>query len=62
MDTGQNDLHAGITSMREEEVRKYIPNIINEFSLAIKVCVYNLSLFSGNTAILNLCEHLNKIV
>ncbi|KAL8157016.1 GDSL esterase/lipase At5g14450-like [Apium graveolens] len=36
MDTGQNDLHAGITSMREEEVEKYIPNIINEFSLAIK--------------------------
>lgn len=36
MDTGQNDLHAGITSMREEEVQKHIPNIINEFSLAIK--------------------------
>ncbi|WOH16593.1 hypothetical protein DCAR_0936151 [Daucus carota subsp. sativus] len=36
MDTGQNDLHAGITSMRVEEVQKHIPNIINEFSLNVK--------------------------
>lgn len=42
MDTGQNDLHAGITSMKEEEVQKHIPNIINEFSLNVKVvCTYS---------------------
>lgn len=36
MDTGQNDLHASITSMAEEQVQKHIPNIIDEFALAIK--------------------------
>ncbi|KAL7589880.1 hypothetical protein Lser_V15G41094 [Lactuca serriola] len=30
-DIGQNDLHAGITSMKEEQVKTYIPTIINEF-------------------------------
>lgn len=36
MDTGQNDLHAGITSMTEEQVKKYIPDIIDQFASAIK--------------------------
>ncbi|KAL7589154.1 hypothetical protein Lser_V15G41092 [Lactuca serriola] len=30
-DIGQNDLHAGIKSMKEEQVKTYIPTIINEF-------------------------------
>lgn len=38
LDTGQNDLHAGITSMAEEQVKTYIPYIIDELVSAIKVC------------------------
>ena len=37
MDTGQNDLHDGFTSMTVEQVQKSIPNIINQFSQAIEV-------------------------
>ncbi|KAI3730890.1 hypothetical protein L1987_62070 [Smallanthus sonchifolius] len=35
-DIGQNDLHAGVTSMKEEHVKKYIPTIINELSSAVE--------------------------
>uniref|UniRef100_A0A5B6ZCD1 Alpha-L-fucosidase n=2 Tax=Davidia involucrata TaxID=16924 RepID=A0A5B6ZCD1_DAVIN len=36
MDTGQNDLHAGLTSMTEKEVQTSIPNIIDQFALAVE--------------------------
>lgn len=35
-DIGQNDLHAGITAMEEEQVTRYIPTIINEFASAVE--------------------------
>lgn len=35
-DIGQNDLHAGIASMKEDQVKKYIPTIIDEFASAVK--------------------------
>ncbi|KAI7727333.1 hypothetical protein M8C21_027605 [Ambrosia artemisiifolia] len=35
-DIGQNDLHAGITSMNEEEVMKCIPDIINLLSSTVE--------------------------
>lgn len=40
LDCGQNDLHFGLKSMIEEEqVKASIPNIINQFALAIEVTV-----------------------
>lgn len=36
-DIGQNDLNAGIAYMQEDEVKTYIPTIINEFASAIEV-------------------------
>ncbi|KAK9276931.1 hypothetical protein L1049_006469 [Liquidambar formosana] len=36
LDSGQNDLHAALQSMTEEQVQASIPNIINHFVLAIK--------------------------
>ncbi|KAM7484170.1 hypothetical protein LguiA_000179 [Lonicera macranthoides] len=36
LDTGQNDLHAGITSMAEEQVKTHIPYIIDELASAVK--------------------------
>nr|XP_043616424.1 GDSL esterase/lipase At5g14450-like [Erigeron canadensis] len=36
IDIGQNDLDAGIKSMKEEEVKTYIPTIINEFASAVE--------------------------
>lgn len=36
-DIGQNDLHAGILSMTEEQVKTYIPTIINEFASVVQV-------------------------
>ncbi|KAJ9554496.1 hypothetical protein OSB04_018541 [Centaurea solstitialis] len=35
-DIGQNDLHAGIISMEEEQVKTYIPTLINEFASAVE--------------------------
>ncbi|KAI3733456.1 hypothetical protein L6452_12899 [Arctium lappa] len=35
-DIGQNDLHAGIISMKEEQVKTYIPTIINEFAAVVE--------------------------
>ncbi|XP_076884760.1 GDSL esterase/lipase At5g14450-like [Bidens hawaiensis] len=35
-DIGQNDLHAGITTMKEEQVKTYIPAMINDLSSVIK--------------------------
>ncbi|KAJ0544872.1 putative alpha-L-fucosidase [Helianthus annuus] len=35
-DIGQNDLHAGLTSMKEDEVIKYIPDIINVLSSTVE--------------------------
>ncbi|XP_076914176.1 GDSL esterase/lipase At5g14450-like [Bidens hawaiensis] len=35
-DIGQNDLHAGITKMKEQDVKKYIPTMINYLSSTIK--------------------------
>ncbi|XP_024991768.1 GDSL esterase/lipase At3g26430-like isoform X1 [Cynara cardunculus var. scolymus] len=35
-DIGQNDLHAGIISMKEEQVKTYIPTIINEFASVVE--------------------------
>lgn len=35
-DIGQNDLHAGIISMKEEQVKTYIPTIVNEFASALE--------------------------
>lgn len=36
MDTGQNDLHAGLTSMTEEQVRTSIPSIIDHFASVVE--------------------------
>ncbi|KAA8529647.1 hypothetical protein F0562_034253 [Nyssa sinensis] len=36
MDTGQNDLHAGLASMTEKQVQTSIPNIIDQFALAVE--------------------------
>ncbi|KAK4388094.1 GDSL esterase/lipase [Sesamum angolense] len=36
MDSGQNDLHAGLTSMTEEQVKASIPGIIDQFSVALE--------------------------
>ncbi|KAI3516125.1 hypothetical protein L1887_15035 [Cichorium endivia] len=35
-DIGQNDLNGGIVSMKEEQVKKYIPTIIDEFSSVVR--------------------------
>ncbi|XP_071717492.1 GDSL esterase/lipase At5g14450-like [Rutidosis leptorrhynchoides] len=40
-DIGQNDLHAGITSMKEEQVKKYIPSIINQFASVVEKLYQN---------------------
>jgi hypothetical protein len=37
LDSGQNDLHFGLVTTTEEQVRASIPNIINMFSKAVKV-------------------------
>lgn len=36
-DIGQNDLHAGVTTMNEEQVKQYIPSIINMLSSVVEV-------------------------
>ncbi|KAK4421615.1 GDSL esterase/lipase [Sesamum alatum] len=36
MDSGQNDLHAGLTSMTEEQVKASIPRIIDQFSITLE--------------------------
>ncbi|KAM3202834.1 hypothetical protein P3L10_030459 [Capsicum annuum] len=35
MDSGQNDIHYGLEYMIEEEVKKSIPNIISQFTVAV---------------------------
>ncbi|KAK1415764.1 hypothetical protein QVD17_31550 [Tagetes erecta] len=35
-DIGQNDLHAGVITMNEEQVKKYIPSIINVLSSVVE--------------------------
>lgn len=37
MDSGQNDIHYGLEYMIEEEVKKSIPNIISQFTVAVVV-------------------------
>ncbi|GMY26334.1 GDSL esterase/lipase At3g27950-like isoform X1 [Fagus crenata] len=37
LDSGQNDLHFGLVTTTEEQVRASIPNIINMFSKAVKI-------------------------
>lgn len=37
LDSGQNDLQFWLESMREEQVKASIPNIIDHFALAIEV-------------------------
>ncbi|KAL5759961.1 hypothetical protein ACOSQ2_018799 [Xanthoceras sorbifolium] len=36
LDSGQNDLHFGLTSMSEEQTKASIPSIINQFATAIE--------------------------
>lgn len=36
-DIGQNDIYHALTSMGEVEARKSIPELMNQFALAIKV-------------------------
>ncbi|KAL3812412.1 hypothetical protein ACJIZ3_013680 [Penstemon smallii] len=36
LDSGQNDLHAGLTSMKVEQVKAMIPRIIEQFSVALE--------------------------
>ena len=40
MDIGQNDLHAGFTSVTEEQVEASIPGLIDQFSGVIEVNTY----------------------
>ncbi|XP_073048837.1 GDSL esterase/lipase At3g27950-like [Primulina eburnea] len=36
MDSGQNDLHAGLISMNEEQVKADVPRILDQFSVALE--------------------------
>lgn len=36
-DIGQNDLHAGIIYMKEDQAKTYIPTMISEFTSVVEV-------------------------
>ena len=43
LDCGQNDLHFGLMTTTEEQVKASIPNIISQFAVAIEVLLMLLS-------------------
>lgn len=45
-DIGQNDIHHALTTITEDEARKSIPELINQFALAIKVTAYSTHIIS----------------